>query len=134
MIAQIDAKIWQALLSHCQSMPGGYAIVEPSGVYPAQVDTPFIVLTDVRFGNVRLYIGSTADDQHGGTLSLSVMAPLSWSHTQLLGIAGIVRDHFAKDIKLGGLVEVTKSADIGIAYRDGSFNRLPITVTWRAVG
>ena len=134
MITQIDAKIWEALKSHIATMPGGFDIVEPSGIYPTDTTAAFIVLTDVRFGNVRLYIGSTADDQHGGSLSLAVMAPLDWTHTQLLGVAGIIRNHFVKDTKLAGLVEITKTPDVGIAYRDGAFNRLPVNVTWRAMG
>jgi len=134
MITQIDAKIWEALTDHITIMPGGFDIVEPSGIYPPDTTVAFIVLTDVRFGNVRLYIGSTADDQHGGSLSLSVMAPLDWTHTQLLGVSGIVSTHFAKDTRLDGLVEITKTPDVGIAYRDGAFNRLPVNVSWRAMG
>jgi len=134
MITQIDAKIWEALKDHLDAMSGGFPIVLPGETYPTDADVAFIVVTDVRFGNVRIYIGSTADDQHGGTLSLSVMVPLSWTHTQQLGVAGIIRQHFAKDTKLDVLVEIVKTADIGTAYRDGAFNRLPVNVNWRAMG
>ncbi len=134
MITQIDALIWEALKDHLDTISGGFPIVLPGEAYPTDADTAFIVVTDVRFGNVRLYIGSTADDQHGGALSLSVMVPLAWTHTEMLGVAGIIREHFAKDMKLDGLVEIVKAADIGTGYRDGAFNRLPVTVTWRAMG
>jgi hypothetical protein len=134
MIEQIDAKIWIALRDHLEDMPGGMQIVMPDETYPANASTAFIVVTDVRFGNERRYMGSAADDVHTGQLDLAVMCPLAWSHAQAMGVAGIIREHFSKDLRLGGLVELIKAADVSTAYRDGAYKRVPVAVSWRAIG
>ena len=134
MITDIDAKIYESLRARIASMPGGYAIVYPGQVYPTNVTTPFILVTDVHFGNDRRYLGSDADDWHTGDFMLDIITPLSWTHTQVLGIAGIIRAWFTKDLVLGGLVRIEKIPAVTVAYRDGGFMRLPVVVNWRAVG
>lgn len=134
MIAQIDAKTYDALKLHLSTMPGGFPIVYPDDIYPTDADTPFIVVTDARFGNERLYNDSDAVDNHLGQFMIDAMTPLSWTHSQRLGIAGVVVDWFAKDTRLSGLVRIEQTPAITTAYRDGGFNRLPIAVSWRAVG
>jgi len=134
MIEYIDAKIYDALKLHLDDMPGGFTIVYPDDIYPTDADTPFIVVTDARFGNERLYNDSGASDNHLGQFMLDAMVPLAWSHSQLLGIAGVVVDWFAKDLRLSGLVRIEQTPAITTVYRDGGFNRLPISVSWRAVG
>jgi hypothetical protein len=134
MITDIDAKIYEALKARIASMPGGYAIVYPGQVYPTNVTLPFILVTDVHFGNDRRYLGSDADDWHTGDFMLDAMVPISWTHTQLLGVAGDIRAWFTKDLLLGDLVRIEKTPAVTVAYRDGGFMRLPVAVNWRAVG
>jgi hypothetical protein len=134
MIDQIDAKIYEALRLRVASMPGGIAVVYPGQVYPTDVTVPFILVTDVKFGNDRVYIGSTSDDVYTGDFMLDIMAPLSWTHSQVLGAAGNIHEWFTKDLVLGGLVRIEKTPTVTVAYRDGGFMRLPVAVNWRAVG
>lgn len=134
MITQIDAKSYDALIARLAVMPGSYAIVYPGQIYPTAADTPFILVTDARFGNDRVYLSSTADDVYAGFLMLDVMVPLSWTHSQMLGIAGVIRDWFAKDLVLSGLVRIDRTATVTTSYRDGSFNRMPVAIRWRAMG
>ena len=134
MIAQIDAKIYDALKLHLSTMPGSFPIVYPGDIYPTEADVAFIVVTDARFGNERLYNDSGAVDSHTGQFMLDAMVPLSWSHSQLLGIAGVITAWFTKDLRLSGLVRIEQTPAITTSYRDGGFNRLPVSVVWRAVG
>jgi len=69
-----------------------------------------------------------------GDFMLDIMTPLSWTHSQVLGIAGNIRAWFTKDLLLGGLVRITKTPAVTVSYRDGGFMRLPVSVSWRAVG
>jgi hypothetical protein len=134
MIDQIDAKIYEALRARIAAMPGGIAVVYPGQVYPPDVTVPFILVTDVKFGNDRVYIGSDADDVYTGDFMLDIMTPLSWTHSQVLGVAGNIRAWFTKDLLLGGLVRITKTPAVTVSYRDVGFMRLPVSVSWRAVG
>lgn len=119
-------------------MSGGYDIVEPSETYPTSADTAFIVVQDVRFEPDPLYIGGTSSDEHRGTFSLSVMTPIAWSHSQTLGIAGLIRDHFPKTLKLtysDVTVEILRTPFIdGNTMRDESWNRCNVMIRWRGAG
>jgi hypothetical protein len=134
MITQIFAKIYDALIAHADAMPGGFALIKHGEIYPTDASVAFIIATDVRVGVDRIYAGSNSDDVHNGFLMMDVMAPLSWSHSQLLGVAGLIRDHFNKDNILEGIVRVIETPSTTTAYRDGAFNRLPVLIRWRTVG
>ena len=135
---QLEAKIFQALLARLNTMSGGYDIVEPGETYPTSADTAFIVVQDVRFEPDALYIGATSSNENRGMLSLSVMTPLSWSHSQTLGIAGLIRDHFPKSLTLtysDVQLEILRTPYIdGNAMRDESWKRVNVMVRWRAAG
>lgn len=133
-VTYIDAKIYDALKLRISTMPGGFTIVYPGDIYPTSADVAFIVVTDARFGNERLYNDTAASDNHTGQFMLDAMVPLSWTHSQLLGIAGVVVNWFTKDLRLSGLVRIEQTPAVTTSYRDGGFNRLPIAVSWRAVG
>jgi hypothetical protein len=133
LVTQLDARIYTALLTRLKSMGGNYIIVEPGETYPASADTPFILVQDVRFDPVARYQGAQTVDEHRGMFSLAVMTPLAWTHTQSLGIAGLVRAHFPKTSKYGP-IEILQTPSAGTAYRDGAFNRLPVSIRWRAAG
>ena len=134
MIEFIDAKIWEALKARLASMTGGYHIVYDSEPYPTNAATAFIVVSDFRNEAERVYIGTNDDDLYQGALQLSIMTPLSWNHTQALGVAGIIKQHFTKDLILGGLVSLTAIPSVTASYRDGPYNRIPVSIPWRALG
>jgi hypothetical protein len=136
-ITQLDAKIWTALRTRLATMPGGYAIVDPGQTYPASADTAFILLQDVRFDPATPYIGGNDPAEYRGQLALLVMTPLSWTHSQSLGIVGLIRAHFpigAKYASGDARVEILQTPSAGTAYRDGAWNRVPVAVRWRAAG
>jgi len=134
---QLSAKIYLALLTRLQAMPGDYPIVEPGQTYPTEADTAFIVVQDVRFDPVPRYTNAGASDEHRGTFALAVMTPLEWSHVQSLGIEGLVRDHMPRGGKYtydDVTVDILETPFAGTAYRDAAWNRLPVNVRWRAAG
>lgn len=115
-------------------MSGGIAIVYPGQVYPTDATVPFIIVTDVKLENDRVYIGSSADDVYTGYFMIDIMVPLSWTHSQVLGVAGNIRAWFTKDLLIGGFVHITKTPTVTVSYRDGGFMRLPVSISWRAMG
>lgn len=137
-IAYIDPKIYIALRDHLQAMSGGYAIVLPNEDYPSSADTPFLLVQDVRLDPDKLYANDDATEELRGIWSVTLMAPLSWSYTQMLGVAGLIRTHFLSEPKLyesGARVEITGAAYIATqAFRDGAYMRLPINIPWRCAG
>lgn len=135
---QLDAKVYQALINRLNTMSGGYDVVEPGQTYPTAADTAFILVQDVRFEPDAPFIGGTSSDEHRGMFSLSIMTPLSWSHSQTLGIAGVIRDHFPKTLDLyysDVKVEIMRTPYIdGNTMRDESWNRCNVMIRWRAAG
>lgn len=138
IIAQLDAKIYAALIARLKLMPGGYPVVEHNQNYPTQADTPFIVVQDVRFEPTSPYIGGTSSNENRGMFSLAVMVPLEWTHFHALTVAGLIRSWFPKSEKYrndGVTVEILETPSyVGNSYRDGPFNRLPVQIRWRAAG
>ena len=138
LVNQLDAKIYTALITRLKTMSGGYSIVEPGQTYPTSADTAFIVVQDVRFDPTSPYIGGNTPNENRGVFSLAVMTPLSWAHTQSLGIAGLIRDHFPKTLKLTYSdvnVEILRTPFIdGNTMRDESWNRCNVMVRWRCAG
>lgn len=134
---QLDAKIWLALRARLDTLSGGYAIVDPGETYPTEADTAFILVQDVRFDPVPRYTNAGAPDEHRGQFALAVMTPLEWTHAQGLGVAGGIRAHIPRGAKYSNsdvTVEILETPFAGTAYRDGPFNRLPVTVRWRTAG
>lgn len=137
-INQLDAKIYLALRDRLDTLTGGYAIVEPNETYPTEADVAFIVIQDVRLEPAKVGIGNDDPDEHRGIFNLAVMTPLGWTHGQSLGIAGLIRAHMPKSGKYVNNDVTVKILDTpyysGNSYRDGAFNRLPVSVKWRATG
>jgi hypothetical protein len=138
LIDQLDAKIYDALITRLKTMSGGYDIVEPGDTYPTAANAAFIVAQDIRFEPNPRYVGDMTPDEHTGTLNLSIMVPLSWTHGQLLGVAGLVRDHMPKSLRLYGdgfSVEILRTPFVlGASQRDKSWHRLEVQVRWRCSG
>lgn len=138
VVPYLDAKIYIALRDHLQDMSGGYDIVLPGEDYPSSANTPFLLVQDVRLEPDPYYAGRGDPEDTRGIWSVTVMAPLKWTHTQMLGVAGLIRNHFARNRKLvegGAVVQITGFPYIATqAYRDGSYLRMPINIPWRSVG
>lgn len=136
--SQLDAKIYLALISRLKLMSGGYTIVEPHETYPTAADTAFLVVQDVRFDPTAPYVGGNSSNENTGQFVVSVMTPLSWTHAQILGIAGLIRDHMPKTAKYTEsdvTVEITATPYYnGNSRRDDSFNRIDVVIGWRAAG
>lgn len=136
--SNLDAKVYLALINRLNTMSGGYDIVEPGQTYPTAANTAFIVVQDVRLEPSSPYIGGTTSNENRGMFSLAIMTPLSWTHAQALGIAGLVRDHFPKSSKYTQddvTVEILQTPSyVGNAMRDESWNRLPVDIRWRCAG
>lgn len=136
--SNIDSKVYYGLLTHLQSMAGGYPIVEPGEVYPTDAGTPFIVVQDVRFDPDSPYIGGSTADENRGNFNLAVMTPLAWSHTQNLGVAGQIASHFPKGEKIAYsdvLIQLLQTPKyVGNSFRDAGFMRTPIDIRWRCAG
>ncbi len=137
LLDQIDAKIWLALKARLDSLPGGYPIIDPNETYPTNAGQAFILAQDVRFDPVAPYTNAGAPNEHRGELSIAVMTPLEWTHAQSPGISGAIRSHMPRGAPYAHgdcTVEILATPFAGAAYRDGPWNRLPVTVRWRAVG
>ena len=137
LIAQLDAKIYLALIARLKLMPGGLAIVEPGQTYPTSANVPFILVQDVRFDPDTPYVGNSEPDEHRGIFALAVMTPLDWTHAQGLGISGAIRVHMPKGAVYsngGATVQILQTPSAGTAYRDGAWNRLPVSIRWRCSG
>ena len=137
LIQQLDAKIWLALKARLDTLPGGYPLVVDDETYPTEADSAFILVQDVRFDPEPRYANAGAPDEHRGQFSLAVMTPIEWTKTQRLGVAGLVRAHMPRSAKYtyqDCTVEILETPFIGNAFRDGPFNRVPVTVRWRTAG
>lgn len=140
LIENLDAKIYGALRDRLATMSGGYYISEPGETYDPPADTPFLLTDDVRLDPSREYVTTGAPDWHSGSLMVSVITPMTWTHMQRMGVGGLLRDHFPKDERLTYLdvtVKIRETPFIaGSAYRDDAINmmRLPVEIRWWAWG
>jgi hypothetical protein len=138
IVPYLDPKIYIALRDHLAAMSGGYDVVLPGEDYPSSADTPFLLVQDVRLEPRAYYTGRNDPEDTRGIWSVTLMAPLNWTHTQMLGVAGLIRTHFSRNVKLiegDAVVQITAFPYIATqAYRDGAYLRMPINIPWRAVG
>lgn len=140
MISQLDAKIYACLSTRLATMSGGYYIAEPGETYKPGADETFLITDDVRFDPNRQYRNTDAPDWHTGVFMVSIVTPLSWTHSQRMGVAGLIRAHMPKDLALVSddvTVKISETPFVaGSAYRDPGLNmmRLPVSIRWRAWG
>jgi hypothetical protein len=137
-IAQIDAKIYQALAAHTDTFSGADVYYSPDVPVNPSVSAPYIIADDVRVDAPSMYVQSAAVDEYRGTWALAVMVPMSWTGAQAKGLASLVCDHFDKGAKYttnGATVQVVKRPRIvGAGYQDAGMIRVPVLVEWRGVG
>jgi len=137
-IAQIDAKIYQALSAHTDTFTGAGVYYSPDvPVHPVAI-AAYIIVDDVRLNEPTRFIQGDAVDEYRGQWALSVMVPMAWTGAQAKGLAARVCDHFDKGAKYsanGATVQVMKRPRIvGAGYQDMGMIRVPVLVEWRAVG
>lgn len=140
LITNLDAKIYGALRDRLAAMSGGYHISEPGETYDPPANVPFLLIDDLRFDPNRPYTNTDASDWHTGALAVSILTPATWTHMQRMGVAGLIREHFPKDLRLtysDATVVIRETPFVaGSAYRDGAIGmmRLPVLIRWRAWG
>lgn len=140
LITNLDAKIYGALRDRLATMSGGYYINEPGDTYDPPANTAFLLTDDVRFDPDRPYTNTDAPDWHTGSFMVAVITPATWTHMQRMGIVGLIRDHFHKDLRLTYSdlnVKIRETPFVaGSAYRDDAIGmmRVPVEIRWRAWG
>ena len=128
----IETKIWLALKSRIQSIPGGLAIA-----YPADVFTPgaaaYIAVGRVNIAPERVFVASGAHERRG-TLTLSHVAPIGQDQAVYEEAGAKIAAHFPADLCMnfqGIAVKVVSASHVVDGYRDGAWWRTPVNVFWR---
>lgn len=131
-MAEVETKIWMALKSRIQSIPGGLAIA-----YPADVYTPgaaaYIAVGRVNIAPERVFVASGAHERRG-TLTLSRVAPIGQDQAVYEEAGAKIAAHFPADLCInfqGVAVRVIKDSYVVDGYRDGAWWRTPVNVFWR---
>lgn len=138
MIRQIDAKVFQALKLHMDTFTGADVYYSPDVSQEVGVISPYVIVTDARLDTDTLLHSSDASDEYRGFLNIAVMAPLGWTHSQGLGLAARVADHFPKGATytyVDCTVKIMRRPKVsGTPYQDHGMLRFPVLVNWRAWG
>ena len=128
----IETKIWLALKSRIQSIPGGLAIA-----YPADVFTPgaaaYIAVGRVNIAPERVFVASGAHERRG-TLTLSHVAPIGQDQAVYEEAGAKIAAHFPADLCInfqGVAVKIVSAPHVIDGYRDGAWWRTPVNVFWR---
>ena len=128
----IETKIWMALKSRIQSIPGGLAIA-----YPADVFTPtsaaYIAVGRANIAPERVFVAAGAHERHG-TLTLSHVAPIGQDQAVYEEAGAKIAAHFPADLCMnfqGVAVRIVSASHVVDGYRDGSWWRTPVNVFWR---
>lgn len=129
----IETKIWMALKSRIQSIPGGLAIA-----YPADVFTPgaaaYIAVGRVNIAPERVFVAAGAHERRG-TLTLSHVAPIGQDQAVYEEAGAKIAAHFPADLCInfqGVAVKIVSASHVVDGYRDGAWWRTPVNVFWRA--
>ena len=128
----VETKIWLALKSRIQSIPGGLAIA-----YPADVFTPgaaaYIAVGRVNIAPERVFVASGAHERRG-TLTLSHVAPIGQDQAVYEEAGAKIAAHFPADLCInfqGVAVKIVSAPHVIDGYRDGAWWRTPVNVFWR---
>ena len=134
-MAEVETKIWMALKSRIQSIPGGLAIA-----YPADVFTPgaaaYIAVGRVNIAPERVFVASGVHERRG-TLTLSHVAPIGQDQAVYEEAGAMIAAHFPADLCMkfnNVVVHVVSASHVVDGYRDGSWWRTPVNVQWRCAG
>ena len=128
----VETKIWMALKSRIQSIPGGLAIA-----YPADVFTPgaaaYIAVGRVNIAPERVFVAAGAHERRG-TLTLSHVAPIGQDQAVYEEAGAKIAAHFPADLCInfqGVAVKIVSAPHVIDGYRDGAWWRTPVNVFWR---
>ena len=132
-MAEVETKIWMALKSRIQSIPGGLAIA-----YPADVFTPtgaaYIAVGRVNIAPERVFVAS-GPHERTGTITLSHVAPIGQDQAVYEEAGAKIAAHFPADLCMnfqGVAVKIVSASHVVDGYRDGAWWRTPVNVFWRA--
>ena len=131
-MAEVETKIWMALKTRIQSIPGGLAIA-----YPADVYTPgaaaYIAVGRVNIAPERVFVAAGAPERRG-TLTLSHVAPIGQDQAVYEEAGAKIAAHFPDDLCMnfqGVAVRIVSASHVVDGYRDGAWWRTPVNVFWR---
>ena len=131
-MAEVETKIWMALKSRIQSIPGGLHVA-----YSADVFTPtsaaYIAVGRVNIAPERVFVASGAHERRG-TLTLSHVAPIGQDQAVYEEAGAKIAAHFPDDLcmKFSDIVvHISKKSHVVDGYRDGAWWRTPVNVFWR---
>lgn len=128
----IETKIWMALKSRIQSIPGGLAIAYPADVY-TPTDAAYIAVGRVNIAPERVFVASGAHERRG-TLTLSHVAPIGQDQAVYEEAGAKIAAHFPADLCMsfqGVAVRIVSASHVVDGYRDGAWFRTPVNVFWR---
>ena len=131
-MAEVETKIWMALKSRIQSIPGGLAIAYPADVY-TPTDAAYIAVGRVNIAPERVFVASGAHERRG-TLTLSHVAPIGRDQAVYEEAGAIIAAHFPADLCInfqGVAVKIVSAPHVIDGYRDGAWWRTPVNVQWR---
>ena len=128
----IETKIWLALKSRIQSIPGGLAIAYPADVF-APGAAAYIAVGRVNIAPERVFVASGAHERRG-TLTLSHVAPIGQDQAVYEEAGATIAAHFPADLCInfqGVAVKIVSAPHVIDGYRDGAWWRTPVNVFWR---
>ena len=131
-MAEVETKIWMALKSRIQSIPGGLAIAYPADVF-TPTDAAYIAVGRVNIAPERVFVASGAHERRG-TLTLSHVAPIGQDQAVYEEAGAKIAAHFPADLCMnfqGIAVKVVSASHVVDGYRDGAWWRTPVNVFWR---
>ena len=134
-MAGTETKIWMALKSRIQSIPGGLAIAYPADVY-TPTDAAYIAVGRVSIAPERVFVASGAHERRG-TLTLSHVAPIGQDQAVYEEVGAKIAAHFPADLCMnfqGVAVRIVSASHVVDGYRDGAWWRTPVNVQWRCAG
>ena len=132
-MAEVETKIWMALKTRIQSIPGGLTVA-----YPADVYTPgaaaYIAVGRVNIAPERVFVAAGVHERRG-TLTLSHVAPIGQDQAVYEEAGAKIAAHFPDDLCMkfsNVVVHVVSASHVVDGYRDGAWWRTPVNVFWRA--
>jgi len=128
----IETKIWLALKSRIQSLPGGLAIAYPASVY-SPGGAAYIAVSRITVAPKRVYVAKGKHDRTG-TLTLAHVSPLGQDVAVYEEAAAAIAAHFPEDeclIFQDIRVRVVAAPHVVEGFRDKVWWRTPVNIAWR---
>lgn len=134
MAVSTETRIWLALKRRIEALPAPQLPVAwpASGFEPG--DAAYLSVNNIIAPPRRIMVGRGAHDRNG-TLTIVLVHPLGQAVEVMQEIAGQIAAHFPEDhcMVYGGVtVKCKAKAHVEEGYRDGSWWRIPINISWRS--